>query len=124
MLLDKFYEVTEQVYNKENNTLVTRIRVNEDHEIFKGHFPDNPVMPGVCMMQISKEITSDFTGKKLFMESCSNVKFMALINPEQNPELQIELTINQQEDLITVKNMSKFKDTVALKMNLSYKIVK
>lgn len=53
MLLQDFYtleQLTETGANKHEAT----IDINPAHEVFKGHFPDNPVMPGVCMMQIIK----------------------------------------------------------------------
>ena len=37
-----------------------QIKIDNNHQIFKGHFPDNPVMPGVCLLQIMKEFTEDF----------------------------------------------------------------
>jgi 3-hydroxyacyl-[acyl-carrier-protein] dehydratase len=97
------------------------IFLNKEHDIFKGHFPGNPVTPGACMIQIIKELTSQILGVEIQMKSTQNVKFMALINPEINPELLLELDINS-EDLtaIKVKNIAKFGDTVALKMSNVY----
>jgi 3-hydroxyacyl-[acyl-carrier-protein] dehydratase len=100
------------------------ILINEEHEVFKGHFPGNPIMPGVCMMQIIKELTEQITASSLFMQSLSNVKFMALINPFNTPELRLELDITTTEDqLVKVKNVSYFNETVALKLSSVYKIV-
>ncbi len=123
MLLDDFYTIVDQNFYEESHTLKTTIKVNKEHHIFNGHFPNNPVMPGVCMMQISKELLKNYIGKPLFMQSCNNVKFMAIINPEENPILDIELKINEEGNLVKVKNLSKFKTTVALKMNLTYQVI-
>ena len=47
---------------------------------------------------------------------------MALINPEKNPELRLELDITTTEDdLVKVKNTTYFNDTVALKLSNAYK---
>ena len=107
----------------ENGSFIANISLNKDHEIFKGHFPGNPVTPGVCMMQIVKELTEEFTGKKLFLKSASNVKFMAIINPEENPDLMLEFDINQTEEDIKVKNTTFFGEVIALKMSVNYKIL-
>ena len=90
MLLKDFYEV--QLIDKVSDTkyLVT-ITLNPKHEVFKGHFPGNPVTPGVCMMQIIKELTQEITGFSLMLKSSSNVKFMALINPDETPNLVLDL---------------------------------
>lgn len=96
--------------------------INKENPIFKGHFPGNPVMPGVCMIQIIKELTEKALEKKLFMQKASNIKFMALINPEVNPTLNLTIDFNEIDGLIKVKNVTKFEDTVALKYNGVFKI--
>ena len=95
--------------------------LNKDHDVFKGHFPGNPVTPGVCMMQIIKELTQQAVNTPLIMISASNIKFMALINPEINPLLRLELDIVTADDAtVKVKNTSYFDETVALKLSCIY----
>lgn len=123
MLLNNFYnqtkieKVSENVYN-------ISIHLNASHDIFKGHFPENPVAPGVCMLQIVKEITEKIVSKNLFMNQCSNVKFMALINPETNPDLELNLEISEiSANEFKVKNTTTFEETVALKLVCNFKTV-
>lgn len=123
MLLKDFYTV-EKLENVSEGKYAAVITLNNQHDIFKGHFPGNPVTPGVCMMQIIKELSQEIVGSSLFMISSSNVKFMALINPEINPVLKLELEISG--DLaseIKVKNTTVFEETVALKLTNTYKKV-
>ncbi|EOG6904274.1 3-hydroxyacyl-ACP dehydratase [Flavobacterium psychrophilum] len=123
MLLKDFYKVISLEKNDSQKYLAI-ILVNEKHEVFKGHFPGNPIMPGVCMMQIIKEITEQITARLLIMQSLTNVKFMALINPEVTPELRLELDITvTDEGLVKVKNTTYFNQTVALKLSSVYKKV-
>lgn len=121
MLLKDFYTV-EKLENVSEGKYSAEVVLNSQHEIFKGHFPGNPVTPGVCMMQIIKELSQEIVGSDLLMTSCSNVKFMALINPEINPKLKLELELSG--DLtseVKVKNTTSFDDTVALKLTNNYK---
>lgn len=98
------------------------ILLNKYHDIFLGHFPDQPVTPGVCMMQIIKELTESLVESKLFMSKSSNVKFMALINPQQHSELKLDLEIvTTEENEVKVKNVTYFDETVALKLSCLYK---
>jgi 3-hydroxyacyl-[acyl-carrier-protein] dehydratase len=120
-ILTGFYTL-ESYEQTENGNYIANIHLNKDHDIFKGHFPGNPVTPGVCMMQIVKELTEEFTGKKLFLKSASNVKFMAIINPFETPELTLQLDLSQTEEEIKVKNTTSFGETIALKMSVNYKI--
>ena len=64
------------------NTYLCTLTLNAEHPIFKGHFPNNPVTPGVCMMQIVKNLTKQITGHQLQLTQMLNIKFTALINPE------------------------------------------
>ncbi len=33
--------------------------INKDCDIFKGHFPGHPVVPGACMLQIVKDVLEE-----------------------------------------------------------------
>ena len=121
MLLKDFYTII-SLDKKDGNKYEAVLTINEKHEVFNGHFPGNPIMPGVCMMQIIKELTEKVTQQTLMMQSLTNVKFMALINPEITPELQLELDIVETEEgTVKVKNTTTFHDTVALKLSSTYK---
>jgi|TARA_R100000306_G_scaffold45096_1_gene43115 3-hydroxyacyl-[acyl-carrier-protein] dehydratase len=121
MLIEGLYKVTATENTAEG--ILAKVHLNEDHAIFKGHFPGNPVMPGVCMIQIIKELTEETTGKNLFLAVSSNIKFMAIINPEKNPDLQLSIDITQENGEVKVKNTTSFEETVALKLNATFKIV-
>lgn len=114
MQLKDFYTLNNLTINEELAT--ANITINKNHDIFNGHFPGNPVTPGVCMMQIIKEITEEVVGNKLMMTSSSNIKFMSIINPETTPYLELILEITKTDEGFRVKNSTTFNDTVALKL--------
>ncbi len=121
MLIKGLYKV--EGLEKTENGILAKIHLDKNHEIFKGHFPGNPVMPGVCMIQIIKELTENATGENLFLSVSSNIKFMAIINPEKNPDLDISIEINELNGEVKVKNITSYDDTVALKLNATFKII-
>lgn len=121
-LLKDFYSIN-QIENCGDGLHKVSIVLNAGHDIFKGHFPGNPVTPGVCMMQITKELAEEIIAKKLFLTSASNVKFMAIINPVETPELLLELKIEEHQEDVKLKNTTSFGETIALKMTINYKIV-
>lgn len=123
MVLNNFYKILSKKNIDDSQKYFIEIFINKDHPIFEGHFPDNPVMPGVCMMQIIKEITEELVDHELFMEKCSNVKFMALINPKINSKLKLEIHVAEENQIVKVKNITKFDDTIALKFSASYQVV-
>ena len=121
MLIEGLYTVED--FQKDGQEVSAKIQLNKEHDIFKGHFPGNPVMPGVCMLQIIKELTERATKKQLFLSVSSNIKFMAIINPDVNPILHLSILITEEDEVIKIKNISSFEDTVALKLSATFKIL-
>lgn len=122
MLIPNLYTITKSEKLDDTNFKV-QIELNQNHEVFEGHFPNNPIMPGVCMMQIIKEITEGFVLKDLFLSKVSNVKFMATINPFVNPILDLNLNVICENNEVKVKNSSFFDTTNALKFSAIYKVL-
>jgi 3-hydroxyacyl-[acyl-carrier-protein] dehydratase len=120
MLIEGLYVIKD--YEYDHDTASVTIQLNKEHLIFKGHFPGNPVMPGVCMIQIIKELTEKATGKQLFLRVSSNIKFMAIINPEKNDILHLILNISINKREVKVKNTTTFQDTLALKLSATFQI--
>ena len=58
--------------------------INADHKIFEGHFPNQPVVPGVCQMQMIKEVLEHVTGKETNLVRAADMKFLAVIDPQKN----------------------------------------
>ena len=121
MLIEALYSTLK--FTKEDGTATATVKLNKDHEVFRGHFPDNPIMPGVCMIQLIKELTEKALDKELFLSSVSNVKFMAIINPEKNDMLEVVLHITEEDGLAKIKNTISIDDTLALKMNAQFKVL-
>jgi len=86
----------------EGDTVKTNIKLNPSHPIFKGHFPDNPILPGVCMMQMVKEVAEAYTNKKIKLFLAQDIKFLLVIHPEENTMIQMELKINMEDERIRI----------------------
>ena len=82
MLLNDFFTITDTV-NSETE-IWAELRINANHKIFEGHFPNQPIVPGVCMMQIIKEILEQVIGKETNLVKAADMKFLAVINPQEN----------------------------------------
>ncbi|WP_400071726.1 3-hydroxyacyl-ACP dehydratase [Zobellia russellii] len=121
MLIEGLYTV--ENFKQEDQTVQATVKLNASHEVFKGHFPGNPVMPGVCMIQIIKELTEQATEKKLFLSVASNIKFMAIINPEKNHIIELTLTIAEDDETVKVKNTTSFEETLALKLSATFNVL-
>ncbi len=96
-LLNDFYKVIETQKTEENKFSVT-ISLNAAHPVFKGHFEQMPVVPGVFQTQIIKEMLQHQLNKNLLFTKGDNIKFMSMIVPDQNPVIQLEINYKQYEN--------------------------
>src|SRR5690606_6282134 len=114
-LLHDFYSLV--AFTADGSKVSASIVLNSTHAVFQGHFPGNPVTPGVCMMQIIKELAEKWAASPLMLNKARNVKFMAIINPVQHPNIQVELDVLEEDGLFSVKSTTSFEDTTALKFS-------
>src|ERR1700733_15016080 len=82
ILAGDFYTVVNPVM--EADSIKAVLEINPKHEIFQGHFPGQPVVPGVCMMQIVKELLETATGRALRLHTGLDLKFLSVIDPGKN----------------------------------------
>jgi len=67
------------------------IGFNPSHKIFDGHFPGQPVVPGICMMQVIKEIAETARGRSLFLHKADIIKFLSVIVPQKDIAIMAEI---------------------------------
>lgn len=61
------------------------IFLEEKSFIYKAHFPNEPITPGVCIIQIAKELLEDYAHKHYTIKAIKNVKFLNVISPVITP---------------------------------------
>ena len=113
MLLNDFYKLVDVLLNVDD--LTGKVIFNAEHEIFKGHFPDQPVVPGVCMIQMIKEILEQNLGMKLQLSQGNQIKFLKLIDPKVTPELSVFINWQNTENQIITSATFKDQDANVLK---------
>jgi len=64
------------------------VRFDPGHDIYKAHFPGEPVTPGACILQAAQELLSLSEGHPLVVENARNVKFLKIIVPFVTPEVR------------------------------------
>lgn len=74
-------------------------KVDSSHNIFKGHFPENPVVPGVCTMAMVKECCEMILSRSLRYDSVREVKFLSAIVPTLHSELLVNVEVDEQMNL-------------------------
>lgn len=121
MVLEDFYSVIKS--ERKEGIFITDIRINKDHQIFEGHFPNRPVTPGVILMHLFKEEAERQQNCRLEFHSATNVKFMTVVNPNLDEILRMESKIEKEGDFIRLKGIAKQKHNTSLKISSLYRVM-
>lgn len=120
MLKDDFFRVI--TMDKGSTAINVVLELNHDHNIFKGHFPGTPVVPGVCMMQMVKEIMEINTGKPLLLSNADSMKFLVVVDPLVNKVVKIDISYKTTDETIDVTASLSAEDTVCFKFKGKFSV--
>ncbi len=84
-------------FKSENDSIEATITFNEKHPIFSGHFPDNPIVPGVVQVQIIKDLAARHLNETILLSHAKNIKFLSIISPIANRKVEVILLIGTTE---------------------------
>lgn len=104
--------------NDTENGFEAVLRTNPEHPIYKAHFPGNPITPGVCIIQAAGELLENQLGRKLYLKTVKNVKFLTVIIPEEGKKIKYSFS-NIIEDDSIVKTQVLVSDDVAVYAKIS-----
>ena len=97
ILLDHFYRIDS--LEKSEGKVEATVTFDRDHVIFQGHFPDMPVVPGVCQTQMLGEVLGWALGHELQLATATSIKFLSLVDPVKTPTLQLAISYTAAEDV-------------------------
>lgn len=96
MLKDSLYHILS--ITNADGTINAVIELNADDEIFQGHFPEQPVLPGACMLQMVKEVLEDELKTSYSLQKADNLKFLATVDPRSHRTLYLEANYSTDEN--------------------------
>lgn len=73
------------------------VELNPSCVIYQAHFPGEPITPGVCIVQICKEVIEDLlleqssASRRLEIIKAKNIKFLSVISPNETPILTYQV---------------------------------
>ena len=114
MLLGNFFTIA--TIEQEDGRAKAILELNPSHSIFNGHFPGQPVVPGVCTMQMIVETLEKILDKRLQVKSADHMKFLSFIDPRINPALTLDVSYFQEQSQLNLTARLFHGDTVFLKM--------
>ena len=93
----------DRVVEETDNTIITEKKVDPKEPFFEGHYPENPIMPGVLIFESIFQAGAIMMGKRITNEGripvltrVNNIKLKHAVHPGDT--MQIEVTL---KDLVS-----------------------
>lgn len=94
-LENNYYELISM--HSDGTSGVFHLALHPDCEVYRGHFPENPVCPGVCNIQMIKECAERLAGRRLHIGSIRRCRLTAVATPAVCPELAVKINLQPTE---------------------------
>ena len=120
-LINDFFEVIETSAGEAG--FITRIKLNPNHIIYSGHFPNHPVTPAVILVQIVHELIEKHFSKKVKLISMSGCKFLKVLNPNETIQVVIHIHLARNEELLNIKARGEDGANTFFKLNAVYQFI-
>ncbi|HXU25816.1 MAG TPA: hypothetical protein VN698_01185 [Bacteroidia bacterium] len=121
-LLEDFYTETTSTDLSAENTFTTTVELNPSHKIYKGHFPEIPVAPGVSLIKLIQEILAKKINCSLILKEGNNIKFLAMINPLKENKITVSYTILIKDKEVDVTANISGKEIIYVKFKGTFNI--
>jgi 3-hydroxyacyl-[acyl-carrier-protein] dehydratase len=118
VLIDNLFDINpiQQIEDK----LITEVTINASNSIFDGHFPGNPVTPGVIQIQLAKEVLEKYYDRTINLDSIARCKFLAVLNPVESPTITVEITVKEIDNTLKINAVGKDDSTSYFKFSAVY----
>lgn len=86
---------------KNGNSATYRCRLHPEAPVFKAHFPGFPVLPGVLTLKMVVDAINAsqfFSTKTLTLQSIGNAKYLAVVNPQETQEVEINVALKAEKN--------------------------
>ena len=97
MFIDGLYKILEHhevpEYRKEGVSYIFEVELNPAHKVFEGHFPQEPILPGVVSIRIIKECCELLKGESVSYSSIGQCKFPSAVNPQKHNNIRMTISL-------------------------------
>ncbi len=116
MLRDRLYRI--QGHEGKEAEHRFQIELDPNDPIFEGHFPDQPVLPAVCLMEIGRELLREIRDVPWQLVKAKNMKIPSMVDPRQTPKLIFDMSFSEEaEGLRTKYTVTDREGTVCFKFS-------
>lgn len=93
LLENKFYRVLSEERG-EGLSAKYRVAILPECNVYDGHFPGDPVCPGVCNIETIKECAILLCGEQLRYSTIKQCRLTALATPTVCPEVDVQVNLS------------------------------
>ncbi len=86
MLMNDFYTI--EYIQRDPNSFSCKVAFNNQHDIFRDN-NGRAVVPGVCMMEMVKELLEQQTDQSLWMRNAGQVKMLEMVTADVSPIVNV-----------------------------------
>lgn len=115
-ILSDFYTIHDA--SQESQSFSCILRFNSLHHIFEGHFPGQPVVPGVCSMAIVGNLLTDILEQEVSLKKAAQVKYLRMLQP--NDEVEVTLSFTPENEEVKVSSTWVVEGNAAFKFSGVY----
>ena len=102
LLENKFYKVLSEKRG-EGLSAKYHVAILPECNVYDGHFPGDPVCPGVCNIETIKECAILLCGEQLRYSTIKQCRLTALATPTVCPEVDVQVTLTPAGDSYSVQ---------------------
>lgn len=113
--LTAFYQLISE--SKAENGFIINVKLNSEHEVYKGHFPDKPVAPGAALTQMVLDEAIRLTNDKKKVIEFRQIKFLSVIDPTQVQNLELEFEFKERNGVDMFTCVGRSAETNYFKLN-------
>lgn len=100
MPLNNFF--TYEIHDLNSPSIKALVTIDPQHEIFKGHFPGQPVTPGVVLIEILRQIVSSRMKKELMLSAAREIKYLTPVLPSETTKIEYLIETVESFEAISV----------------------
>lgn len=102
------------------NKLIATVSLDANHEVFQGHFPNQPITPGVVQVYMVKVVLQQFFNASISLQTLNRCKFIAILNPRETPDITLHLTWSDTDGAMKVSASGSGGEHTFFKFNGTY----
>ncbi len=100
----------------EDNKITATLCFDKNFIGFQGHFPNNPILPGICLLETVLVLIQRLKGRTVYMTELIVSKFFAAVTPDQEVIVDCILT----EDTVITNIKMDAQKIAQIKMKVAY----